>query len=349
LKLNQIGEFGWIKRLQNRLPRPGKDLLRGIGDDAAWVMTSGSTLVTCDLLIEDIHFIRDMIPPRLLGRKALSVNLSDIAAMAGVPDYAVLALGIPEDMELEYLDEFTEGFLEVAREHGVQIIGGDTSAAQALVISVTVMGTPTKKHPVLRSTARPGDEIWVTGTVGDAALGFEILKKSREQKLDCSDLHLADLAVKHFDPEPRLLAGRRLAGIAHAMIDVSDGILSDLTRILEESGAKRPLAARIHINQVPLSREFANYFSSTPLESEQALSLALSGGEDYELLFTAAPAKAPKIRKLSRELGLAMTCVGKIESAKKIRIVLLDGKGKKIKTPRPWFEHFPERKSGERP
>jgi len=342
LKLTDIGEFGWIHRMRARLPKPGSSVVLGIGDDAAEVRTSQNTLVTCDLLIENVHFIRDMIPPRLLGRKALSVNLSDIAAMAGTPDYALLGVGFPKDIVLEYLDELLEGFLEVAQEHGVEIIGGDTTAAAALTIAVTVLGRPSKKGPVLRSGARPGDDIWVTGTLGDASLGFEILKKSRGQELEVCDLHLSNLAVRHFDPEPRIKAGLKLAGIANAMIDVSDGILSDLARILEESGKKKILAAVVEAEKVPLSPDFKKYFQGQARKSKPALSLALSGGEDYELLFTASPKSRPRIKKLGPEIDLQITRIGRIKSAKKSEIIIFDKSGRKIPRPRTWFEHFPK-------
>jgi len=312
LKLTDIGEFGWIHRMRTRLPKPGRGVILGIGDDAAWIKTSENTLITCDLLIEDVHFLRDMIPPRLLGRKALSVNLSDIAAMGGIPDYALLGVGFPKDINLEYLDELLEGFLEVAQEHDLEIIGGDTTAAAGLTIAVTVLGRPSEKGPVLRSGAKPGDDIWVTGTLGDASLGFEILKKSRGQELEISDLHLSNLAVRHFDPEPRIKAGLRLAGVANAMIDVSDGILSDLSRILEESGHKKTLAAKIQIDQVPLSADFEKYFEGRPLN-----------------------------RKLSQEIDLPITCIGRIKSAKRQEIILFDKSGRKIPSPQLWFEHFP--------
>jgi thiamine-monophosphate kinase len=327
--------------MRTRLPKPGRNVAVGIGDDAAWVKTSKNTLVTCDLLIENFHFLRDMIPPRLLGRKALSVNLSDIAAMGGVPDYALVAVGFPKDVDLEYLDDLLDGLLEVSQEHGVEIIGGDTTAASALTIAVTVMGRPPSKGPVLRSGARPGDEIWVTGTLGDASLGFEILKKSREQELETGDLHFSSLAVKHFDPEPRVQAGLKLAGVSHAMIDVSDGILNDLTRILEESGSKKTLAAAVEVGRVPLSADFRNYFKGQPMRSKQALSLLLSGGEDYELLFTASPKSRAQIKKIGLGLGLPVTRIGRIKSAKKREIILLDKSGRKMPGPQHWFEHFP--------
>jgi len=328
--------------MRARLPRPGKRVLRGVGDDAAWVATSRQTLATCDLLIENVHFIRDMILPRLLGRKSLSVNLSDIAAMGGIPDFAVLALGFPREIELEYVDEMLEGFLEVAAENKLEVIGGDTTAAPVLTIAVTVLGRPSPPGPVVRSGARPGDDIWVTGTVGEASLGFELLKKSRVQEPEISDLHYSSLAVRHFDPTPRLQAGKKLAGIAHAMIDVSDGILSDLARILEESSGKTPLRGCLELEKIPLSRDFKKYFDDKPWQSEHGLGLALTGGEDYELLFTAAPSQRRQIKKLAGELDLEFSRIGRIERARNLEIVLQNQKGQAVPLPKPWFEHFPE-------
>jgi len=319
----------------------GKGVLVGIGDDAAWLKTSQTSLLTCDLLIEDVHFIRGTIPARLLGRKALSVSLSDIAAMASIPDYALLAVGLPPDIELDYLDQLIEGFLEVAGEHKLEVIGGDTSASPLVIISVTVLGHPLKKGPALRSRANPGDEIWVTGTLGDASLGFELLKKSREQELEISELHYSSLIVRHFDPAPRLKAGLKLGPLANSMIDVSDGIMNDLTRILEESGQKQNLRAVIHLDQIPLSDDFKKFYGGHPLRSRQALSLALSGGEDYELLFTAPRGARTEIAKAGREMDLSVTRIGKMEKAKTREIILLDQKGRKVPAPKLWFEHFP--------
>ena len=331
--------------MRERLPALGKSVLRGVGDDAAWLKTASQTLVTCDLLIENVHFLPQLTPPRLLGRKALSVNLSDIAAMAGIPDFAILGLGFPREIELEYADELLEGFLEVAAENKVELIGGDTTAAPVLTIAVTVLGRALNKRPVLRSGAKAGDEVWVTGTVGDAGLGFELLKKSLNQEQEISELHYSSLAVRHLNPTPRLEAGQKLAAIANAMVDVSDGIVSDLTRILEESSRKTPLRGRLFLERIPLSRDFRKYFEDKPWQSKNGLALALTGGEDYELLFTAPPKKRRLIAKLADELGLAFSRIGKIEKARKIEIILQHENGKTLPLPKPWFEHFPKTES----
>jgi len=215
LKLKDIGESGWVQRMRARVSSiPGRALV-GIGDDAGWISSKGSMLITCDLLIDGVHFLKELIPPRLLGRKSLAVNLSDIAGMAGVADYALLGLGLPREIELKYLDEFLEGFLEMANEHKVELIGGDSCAGSVLTISVTVLGHPFLERPVLRSTAEAGDEIWLTGTIGDAGLGFEIsqvkiLQKNEgdEQGLDSTELPLPDPTPLLFPDQRVLLRGR---------------------------------------------------------------------------------------------------------------------------------------------
>ncbi len=347
MKIRDIGEFGWINRVRNRLPSYRDGVRAGIGDDAAWIKIQDSTLITCDLLIENIHFLRQVHPARLLGRKALSVNLSDLAAMSGIPLYALIAVGFPPDTGLEYADELLEGFLEVARENKVELIGGDTSASEKLIISVTALGKPAQKKPVLRSGAKPGDDLWVTGTIGDAALGFELLKKSRAGQLDLSDFHHSSLLVRHFDPAPRLPAGIKLGPIAHSMIDLSDGLLPDLGHLLEESGKDKNLRATVLLDRLPISREFSEYFGPKPLAGGECLSLMLAGGEDYELLFTAAPAAGPGILKIGQSLNLKMSKIGKMESADQAEIILLDKKGKIVPHPRARFEHFPEKESPE--
>jgi len=345
LKLSDIGEAGWIKRVRARSPSIKEGVVLGIGDDTAWVKSAENILITCDLLIEQVHFLRQLIPPRLLGRKALSVNLSDISAMAGVPDYALVGVGFPRDIKLAYVEELLEGFLEVAVEHKVEIIGGDTTASPVLSIAVTLLGHPAGEKPVLRSTAQAGQELWVTGTVGDASLGFEILKKTESQELDISDLHHSSLILKHFDPMPRISVGVRLAGIAQAMIDVSDGILIDLQHILEESAQEKKLRAVLELEKIPLSEDFVNYFQGEPFKSDDALRLIFTGGEDYELLFTALPEKEEEILRLSQELELPISKIGRVEESETTEVVILDQKGNPLPLPLPWFEHFPQEDS----
>lgn len=345
MKLSDIGEAGWIKRVRARSPSIKEGVVLGIGDDTAWVKSAENILITCDLLIEQVHFLRQLIPPRLLGRKALSVNLSDISAMAGVPDYALVGVGFPRDIKLAYVEELLEGFLEVAVEHKVEIIGGDTTASPVLSIAVTLLGHPAGEKPVLRSTAQAGQELWVTGTVGDASLGFEILKKTESQELDISDLHHSSLILKHFDPMPRISVGVRLAGIAQAMIDVSDGILIDLQHILEESAQEKKLRAVLELEKIPLSEDFVNYFQGEPFKSDDALRLIFTGGEDYELLFTALPEKEEEILRLSQELELPISKIGRVEESETTEVVILDQKGNPLPLPLPWFEHFPQEDS----
>ena len=341
MKLSDIGEAGWIERVRARSPSIKEGVVLGIGDDTAWVKSGENILITCDLLIEQVHFLRQLIPPKLLGRKALSVNLSDISAMAGVPDYALVGVGFPKDIKLAYVEELLEGFVEVAVEHKVEIIGGDTTASPVLSIAVTLLGHPAGEKPVLRSTAQAGQEVWLTGTVGDASLGFEILKKTESQELDIADLHHSSLILRHFDPKPRISVGARLAGIAQAMIDVSDGVLLDLSHILKESSRERKLRAVLELEKIPLSDDFINYFQGEPFKSEDALRLIFTGGEDYELLFTALPEKAEEIYKLSEELELPISRIGRIEASDTVEVIILDSKGNPVPAPQPWFEHFP--------
>jgi len=342
MKLSDIGESGWVQRMRARVSSiPGRALV-GIGDDASWISSPGSMLITCDLLIDEVHFLKELIPPRLLGRKSLAVNLSDIAGMAGVADYALLGLGLPRDIELKYLDDFLEGFLEMANEHKVELIGGDSCAGSVLTISVSVLGHPFSERPVLRSTAEAGDEIWLTGTIGDAGLGFEILKKCQRQELEIAQFHHSSLALRHFDPAPRLKVGERLAGLAKAMIDLSDGLTVDLGHILEESSKEQPLQAIVELEKIPLSEDFKKYYEGKPLESEEGFRIALSGGEDYELLFCAEQGSGGEIIKIGKELGLAVSKIGRIEPGEVPEIILLDEKGSQVPVPAVWFEHFPK-------
>jgi thiamine-monophosphate kinase len=324
--LKELGEFGFINRIAARAGS-GCGVALGIGDDAAAVIpTPGlQTLVTTDMLAEGVHFDRVFTTPFALGCKSLAVNLSDMAAMGGIPRFALLSLAIPPDLPLDFLDPFMAGFALRGKEQGVSLIGGDTcSSRSGFTISVTLMG---EQHPgriIRRSGARPGDLIHVTGTVGDSALGLELLRRGERG---------GAAIARHLDPLPRNGAGVALAetGMATAMIDVSDGLLADLGHILEQSGG----GATLFLQQLPLSPE---YLRRIPQFDDDLFGRALSGGEDYELLFTAPPGREQEIRELSGSLGLPMTVIGEIRSDPGLVVISPDGT---THTPRSrGFDHF---------
>ena len=314
MNLREVGEFGLIERIARLVPR-SKDVSLGIGDDAAAVtpMPGHHTLVTSDMLVEGVHFDLAYTDGAALGRKSLAVNLSDIAAMGGVPRYFLLSLAIPRQTPVEFLDDFIGGMLGLAAEFEVALIGGDTCAAlSGLTISVTLMGEQLPERVVRRAGARPGDFVFVTGTLGDSALGLELLRRG-ERSGGAIDRHLS--------PTPRVREGAALAaaGLPTAMIDVSDGLLADLGHILRLSGT----GAAIRLDRLPLSADFlARRDSLAP----DPFALPLAGGEDYELLFTAPPSAEGSIRSLCTEFGTPVTVLGRITAETGVTITTPDGR-----------------------
>lgn len=326
MKLRELGEFGFIDRLSRTVTlRDGVRL--GIGDDAAVTepVPGTVTLTSTDMLVEGVHFDLSYSDPYSLGRKSLAVNLSDIAAMGGRPRFVLLALAIPPTISVEFLDIFTAGFLAMAEEHGVSLVGGDTcSSKSGLVISVTVMGEQEPLRVVTRAGAQPGELICVSGSVGDAAVGLELLRRG-EREGWC--------VRRHLDPTPRLREGERLAaaGLPGAMIDVSDGIMADLGHILEHSG----YGASIELARLPLSEA---YREAVDRLSVDTFAPALTGGEDYELLFTLARDRWPIAEALFAAAGTPVTIIGGIRPEPGITVTGPDGL--------PWepgpagFDHF---------
>ncbi|MGZ8433063.1 MAG: thiamine-phosphate kinase [Candidatus Binatia bacterium] len=297
MKLSRLGEFGLIDRIR-RMVSVGRGVRLGIGDDAAWVdHPQGSSLITADLLIEGIHFDLRWTSLADLGYKSLAVNLSDIAAMGGVPAYAMLSLGIPAHFDSKQLDELYRGINGLAKKHGVTVVGGDTNLADSLLISVCVVGHPPSK-PIRRSGAHVGDDIYVTGTLGDAALGLALLRRKRLRQSPA----MAQLRKRHHRPTPRLAAAALLAerNLPTAMIDISDGLIQDLGHICQASH----VGATIQQDKLPLSNAYR------ALAGKIGMRCAMSGGEDYELLFCVAPHRRKRIEKLNRLAGVAISRIG---------------------------------------
>lgn len=327
MKLSRLGEFALIERIRRRTPI-GRGVRLGIGDDAAWVEhPAGSSLITADLLIEDIHFNLQWTSLSDLGHKSLAVNLSDIAAMGGVPAYVILSLGIPAHFDSRQIAQLYRGLSALAKKSRVYLVGGDTNVAKSLVISVCVVGHA-PFTPVRRSGARAGDDIYVTGTLGDSALGLKYL---RQRNISVKEGPLAQLLARHHRPIPRLAAGAALARgkLATAMIDVSDGLLQDLGHICKASG----VGALIWNEQLPLSRAYRK------LAGRAGTRYALSGGEDYELLFCARPRVRARIENLTKVVPVPITRVGTCVQAKK-GIVVIDSAGRQIASGNKGHDHF---------
>ena len=318
--LAALGEFGLIGRIRERVRVRHPGTLVGIGDDAALLgLEAGNRfLVTTDMLLEGVHFQWSWGCVRELGRKAVAVNVSDIAAMGGQPRYALLGVAIPPTgLSLGGLDALLAGMEEEAEVHGVTLVGGDTCASRSgLVLSVTLIGLPPDTGPILRSGARPGDGVWVTGALGGAAGGLLALDGgfrpgapwpatlARPGWAGASEeAALRAALAAHLTPVPRVAAGRALAGRATAMIDVSDGVASDAGHLAAESH----LGLRIHARELPIH---PGATVAARLAGRDALDLALRGGEDYELLFTAAADPRPALAEAAP--GLPVTRIGEV-------------------------------------
>jgi thiamine-monophosphate kinase len=306
-------EFQFIKIIKDRTKQT-KDsgVVKGIGDDAAIIRPAKDhqLLVTTDLLIEEIDFKRDWITPQLLGHKSLAVSLSDIAAMGARPRWALISIGLPKEIwRSKFKEEFYEGYLNLANKYNVSLIGGDISSTpDHIVIDSFVIGESAKDRSILRSEAKPGDLIFITGSLGGSALGLQLLNQGIQLKRANSrrrTKHNAyqELLLRHLQPEPRLSWGQTLSQkrLATSMIDISDGLSSDLMHICEESNT----GAYIEAAKIPIDPNL-----SALDHTNSNLQLALNGGEDYELLFTVSPKRAHLIPKEIE--GIQATCVGEM-------------------------------------
>jgi thiamine-monophosphate kinase len=305
-------EFEIIRRY---FDRPARSAALGVGDDAALVRPGAGmeVAISTDLLVEDRHF-RAGADPRKLGHKALAVNLSDMAAMGATPRWATLAIALP-DADEAWIAAFAEGFFALADRFGTELIGGDTVRGPR-AICVCILGEVPQGQALRREGARMGDDVWVSGDLGGAALAL-------------ARPGLAEAEHRLDQPDPRVALGARLLGRASAAIDVSDGFAQDLGHILERSGC----GAQVQYERLP---KFAAFARLAQPELERAC--VLSGGDDYELVFTAPARERPALEALARELALPLARVGEIRAAHSLCVV--DARGQEIALPRG-FDHFP--------
>ncbi|HEV2836555.1 MAG TPA: thiamine-phosphate kinase [Pyrinomonadaceae bacterium] len=299
-------EFEFIDSLRHRFSSH-------IGDDAAVVRTTAGheTLITADLLVEDIDFRRTTAPPLLLGHKALAVSLSDIAAMGARPRWSLISIGVPDEIwQSEFVDQFYEGLKSLANRYDVKLIGGDTSRTnEKIVIDSIVLGECSTARAVHRTGAQPGDQIFVTGSLGGAAAGLRLIERGAhlaEQNLADDDSQKIDhVLLRQLRPEPRVGWGMVLGDerVATAMIDVSDGLSSDLNHMCSASG----VGALIESSLLPIDHQVVELCGRRALDP---LQLALHGGEDFELLFTV---RAEDVSRLPRRVdGVEITRVGEV-------------------------------------
>jgi len=319
MDLGQIGEFGLLQRIRRWAGKTSSRVVQGIGDDVAVMETKGRSrfclLATTDMLVEDVDFRRSWADPYRLGKKALAVNLSDIAAMGGRPLYFLISLGLPRDIPVSFVSSFYRGLREGGRRHKTLLVGGDLTLSRKIVINICLIGEGRRDLLVYRKGARPGDDLFVSGTLGDAALGLMILFRKGPHGEG------RRLINRHLNPTPRLELGQALSQkrLVSAMIDVSDGLLLDLSHLLEAS----QVGAQVLEGSLPLSKLYRRYIHSY---SDDFYALALRGGEDYELLFTASAKNRERILSLSKDLKTPITWIGKILPPKEgLRILRKDG------------------------
>ena len=319
-----LSEFEIIRRF---FTHPARHAVLGVGDDAAIVRARrcAQLVVAADMLVEGRHFSRGARPEQL-GHKALAVNLSDMAAMGAVPRWATLSIALP-GVDARWLGSFMRGFMRLARRHGVDLVGGDTTRGP-LNISVQIIGEVPVGRALRRDGARAGDDVWVSGALGDAALALAAVKR----RITLTRGERARLEEKLHAPVPRVALGKTLRGIARSAIDVSDGLVADLGHICERSR----VSASVQLDRIPASAVLKRH-----LARPAARAALLAGGDDYELVFTAGRAKRKAIDRLARRLRLKLTRIGKIVRRRGTpRVTVLDGSGRPVALGQTGYQHF---------
>ncbi len=315
-------EFDLIRRY---FSKPSPAAVLGVGDDCALLAPRAGMLqaVSADMLVEGRHFLAGA-DAYDLGRKALAVNLSDLAAMGADPQYALLAIALPA-IDDQWLSKFSKGFFSQADSHGVALIGGDTTRGP-LTISITVIGEVPQGLALRRDAALAGDEVWLSGATGGAALAL----LHQQGRVRLAGAHLEDCLSRLNDPQPRVDLGARLRGMAHAAIDVSDGLLADLGHIAEASGVGIDLLAE----RLPVAAALAQC-----TDADLRWECIAAGGDDYELVFTAPRRLRAEIEKIGLELGVALTSIGSVVPGLP-RVTLRDGGGQPMMLARTGYDHF---------
>lgn len=316
-------EFDIIRRF---FDRPARSATLGVGDDCALMrVTTGMELaVSTDMLVEGRHFFADA-DPRKLGYKALAVNLSDMAAMGATPRWATLAIALPRADE-HWLSEFSTGLFDLADIHRVDIVGGDTTRGP-LNICITIFGEVPPNAALRRDGAKAGDSIWVSGALGDAALGLAHLQGC----INLDDIARTLCLERLYQPVPRVALGIALRGIASAAIDISDGLVGDLGHICECSG----VSAELYFKSLPRSGTLAEC-----IDTSLAQHCLLAGGDDYELCFTAPQSMNANIERIAGELALPLSCIGRVLPLAEIPVSLLDEARNSMTIATSGFDHF---------
>lgn len=337
-----IQEFPLIRGLAHRFARRAPGLIQGIGDDAAVVEPTSRSWwhITTDLLAEGIHFNFKSATPESIGYRAAMANLSDLAAMGATPRYLLISLAIPRTLASSHIFKLYSGLMNACRRDRVALIGGDTSASEAgLFLNITLIGTTPTRRALFRHGAQVNDLIYVTGTLGDSLAGLRLLMplhkahRSRKNRLALSASHQRFLIDRHLHPTARVSEGQwlNLKRLATSAIDLSDGLSGDLRHLCDAS----QVGAEVELEKLPISAACRAYGKAA---GRSPVQLALSGGEDYELLFTAAPGSRSTIEQQARARGYRVTCIGTIRS--KRFGIRMSSDGKRQLLPVTSYEHF---------
>jgi len=335
MKVSSLGEFPLIRRVAQRLPPYRPDVYVGVGDDVAVLEQDERfyLLATCDIQVEGVHFLRGSMTPFQLGRKVAAINLSDIAAKGGEPLHFLISLVLPPDTEVDWVDALYDGLREEASRYGADIVGGNMSkTAGPLAVDLFLLGRVPREHLLLRSGARPGDEVWVTGFLGNSAAGLALLL---QPDLPVEGAVRRLLLDAHLTPTPRVREGQVIARSrqATAMIDLSDGLSSDMGHICEKSR----VGVRLWAERLPISPEARQVAART---GNQAWQWALSGGEDYELCFTAPPGAGASLAAAVQEAtGVPVICVGEVLPEEAGRWLRLED-GREVPLKGAGWDHF---------
>ncbi len=332
MRIEDLGEFGFIERVAPMCLNRSRGVVKGIGDDCAVICLDGPDylLVTTDLLVERVHFMREWCGPDKLGAKALAVNLSDIAACGGTPLDAFISIAIPPRIDVEWLDGFYKGMTDLAAHYGVNLLGGDTTGSKTdLVINIAVTGTVPRGEVLFRHTAAAGDIIVLTGPTGGSAAGLEMLLKRPNVPPGLAQ----EMIRAHLEPRPHVPEGRFLAtsGACNAAIDVSDGLSSDLRHLCKDSG----LGAILYEEKLPVSESLSR---AGAILGIGVLDWVLDGGEDYVLLAAIEPRQWPKILDTAQARDFELVAIGEFVEGEEAVLSRADG-GKTSITPGGWV-HF---------
>lgn len=333
MNISDIGEFALIDKIGKAFNTQDNNIIVGIDDDAAALKLSGevSTLFTTDMLVEDIHFKTSYISPCQLGEKALIVNISDIAAMGGMPRWLLLSLGLPDTTGSDFIEQFCAGASRQSARFGIKLIGGDTvSSSDKIIINVILVGDVPDGEIIRRKGASEGDQIFVTGSIGDSAAGLSLLKLGHTTESTLAGHK--EMIMKHLAPSPRVNESRFLAGhrLATAMIDVSDGLIQDLSHICRSSEVR----GKIWLDRIPLSEYYRSVSEVYGFDIEHHL----TGGEDYELLFTASLEKVEELDELEKKFGCSVTHIGEIVKGEGVSVY--DSHNNAVEIKKYGYQHF---------